>query len=72
MFYTLGMRVSVNPEVCDANAVCVNAAPDVFELLDEGVLRILLPEPPPEHQDAVQNAVSWCPKQALRFVESED
>jgi ferredoxin len=62
------MRVTVTPLSCDANAMCIDAAPDVFELGDDDVVRIVLPEPPPERADAVREAVYRCPKQALRIV----
>ena len=65
------MLVTVDPVLCEANAVCVFEAPDVFELADDDALRILLPQPLPEHEAAVRDAVTMCPKQALRIVESD-
>ena len=59
------MRVEVDKLSCEANAVCVGIAPDVFQLDDEDVLHILLPEPPPELADQVREAVIGCPKLAL-------
>ncbi|MFD2349116.1 ferredoxin [Nonomuraea ferruginea] len=41
------MKVSVDELVCEANAVCMGLAPEVFELDDDDQLHILLPEPPP-------------------------
>jgi len=67
----MDMKLIVDPTVCEANAVCIEAAPDVFELDEDDVLHILLPEPPPEQEEAVRLAVSSCPKQALRIIESE-
>lgn len=61
----------VDLTVCEGNALCVAAAPEVFELADDDVVRILSPEPSPEHEEAVRDAVYACPKQALRIVESE-
>lgn len=29
------MRVEVDPDLCESNAVCVGLAPDVFELGDD-------------------------------------
>jgi ferredoxin len=63
------VKVTVDPLLCEANALCIAAAPDVFDLVegDDGeTVRILLPAPPPELADAVYEAVDACPKQALR------
>lgn len=62
------MKVTVEPDLCEANGLCVAAAPDVFDLIDDDVVDILLPEPPPEIESAVAEAVIACPKQALRLL----
>ncbi|TYB46856.1 ferredoxin [Actinomadura chibensis] len=63
------MRVRVDPLVCEANAVCVGLAPDVFDLDDEDELQILRPDVPPEDADRVRHAVRSCPKAALTLDE---
>jgi ferredoxin len=62
------MMVTVDPDLCEANALCVAAASEVFDLVDDDVVDILLPEPPPEMESAVAEAVIACPKQALRIL----
>lgn len=62
------MKVKVDEMLCEANAVCMGLAPEVFEVDEEDQLRILLPEPPPELADRVRHAVRSCPKTAL-FIE---
>jgi ferredoxin len=62
------MKVIVDPELCEANALCVAEAPDVFDLSGDEVVDILVPEPPPEMESAVADAVVACPKQALRII----
>jgi ferredoxin len=62
------MKVTVDPDLCEANALCVAAAPEVFDLMDDDVVDILLPEPPPEMESAVAEAVIACLKQALRIL----
>ncbi|MCK2212893.1 ferredoxin [Actinomadura sp. ATCC 31491] len=63
------MRVKVDELVCEANAVCMGLAPEVFEVDDDDQLHILLPEPPPELHDRVRHAVRSCPKAALSIEE---
>ena len=36
------MKVTVDPDLCEANALCVAAAPEVFDLVDDDVVDILL------------------------------
>jgi ferredoxin len=62
------MKVTVDPDLCEADALCVAAAPEVFDLIDDDVVDIHLPEPPPEMESAVAEAVIACPKQALRIL----
>jgi ferredoxin len=62
------MKVTVDPDLCEANALCVAEVPEVFDLRDDEVVDILLPEPPPELESAVADAVIACPKQALRVI----
>ncbi len=62
------MKVVVDPTLCEANALCVEAAPQVFEL-DDDVLRIARPVLAPGQEEAARFAVLSCPKQALRIVD---
>jgi ferredoxin len=62
------MKGTVDPDLCEANASCVAEAPEVFDLSDDEVVDILLPEPPTEMESTVVDAVAACPKQALRII----
>ena len=61
------MRVVVDFDVCESNAVCMAIAPEVFEVRDDDFLYILMEEPPDELRDKVEEAVRRCPKQAIRL-----
>jgi ferredoxin len=63
------MKVSVDHDACEANAVCVGLAPEVFEVDDEDNLHILVAPVPDGLADAVRHAVRSCPKAALRLEE---
>ncbi|OBY29220.1 ferredoxin [Mycolicibacter kumamotonensis] len=66
------MRVAVDWGLCESNAVCQGIAPHVFEVGDDDKLRVLVDEVDPADQPLIENAVSSCPKQALRLVESQE
>ena len=59
------MRVEVDHDICEANAVCEDICPEVFHVDDEDNLVILQPEVPAEFQDQVREAVERCPRAAL-------
>jgi ferredoxin len=63
------MKIKVDYQVCEANAVCMGLAPEVFEVDENDDLQLLLPVPPPEAQDRVRHAVRSCPKAALSLEE---
>jgi ferredoxin len=62
------MEIRVDRTLCEANAVCVGLAPDIFELDDDEQLIIRQPDPPPDRVERVSLAVSRCPKNALQML----
>ncbi|TDQ46608.1 ferredoxin [Actinorugispora endophytica] len=60
------MRVNVDFDRCESNAVCVGIAPEVFEVRDDDYLYVLQETPGEELRDRVEEAVRMCPKQAIR------
>jgi ferredoxin len=63
------VRVDVDRDACEANAVCAGLVPEVFEVDDDDSLHILVDEVPGQLADGVLHAVSSCPKAALRLAE---
>jgi ferredoxin len=63
------VKVEVDRDACEANAVCAGLVPEVFEVDDEDQLHILTAEVPANLADAVRHAVRSCPKAALRLQE---
>ncbi|HEY1740930.1 MAG TPA: ferredoxin [Acidimicrobiia bacterium] len=59
------MKVIVDFDRCESNAVCMGIAPDVFEVRDDDFLYILQEEPPEEMRPKIEEAVRLCPKQAI-------
>jgi ferredoxin len=61
------MELTVNRDLCEANAVCCGLAPTVFELDDDENLVIKVPAPSDDLLPKVQKAVERCPKNALEL-----
>lgn len=59
------MRVVVDFDRCESNAVCMGIVPEVFEVRDDDFLYILMEEPPEELRPKVEEAARLCPKQAI-------
>ncbi len=59
------MKVHVDTEVCAGFGVCLGLCSEVFELNDDGYAIVLVSEVPPELEDAVRQAVSQCPSNAI-------
>ncbi|MEM7341120.1 MAG: ferredoxin [Actinomycetota bacterium] len=64
------MKVVVNFDLCESNAVCMGIAPEVFEVRDDDFLYILNEDPGPELHDKVRESAERCPKQAITLEES--
>ncbi|MEO6121885.1 MAG: ferredoxin [Acidimicrobiales bacterium] len=59
------MRVSVDFDRCQSNGVCMDKAPEVFELRDDGFLYVLVDEPDEALRPKVVEAARHCPTQAI-------
>jgi ferredoxin len=59
------MRVVVDFDLCESNALCMAAAPEVFEVRDDDFLYVLDENPPEELRDKVVAAMRSCPKNAI-------
>jgi ferredoxin len=61
------MKVVVDFDLCESNALCMAAAPEVFEVRDDDFLYVLQEHPPESLRSKVEVAVRNCPKQAIRL-----
>jgi ferredoxin len=59
------MKVIVDFDRCEANAVCMQICPEVFDLRDDDTLHILIEEPGESLRHKVMDAVRRCPRQAI-------
>ncbi len=61
------MKVIVDYDLCEANAVCMSKVPEVFRVDDDDNLHVLMDEIPEALRPKVEDAVRLCPRQALRI-----
>jgi ferredoxin len=63
------LRIVVNRELCESNAVCEKLAPAVFHVDEGDLLQVRAGAPSDEELAAVKDAVRLCPRQALSLVD---
>ncbi|ALG85933.1 ferredoxin [Gordonia phthalatica] len=63
------MRITVDHDLCESNAVCVGMAPDVFELDDDDYLLILTDDVAESRREEMRQVVASCPRSALSIVD---
>jgi ferredoxin len=63
------MRVVVDYDRCQSNAVCMGILPEVFEVRDDNFLYVLNEDPPEKYRDSLLQAVASCPTQAISLAE---
>jgi ferredoxin len=61
------MKVIVDFEVCQSHGLCMQAAPEVFELRDDGFLYVLQETPAENLRKKVEIAVRECPTGAIKL-----
>jgi ferredoxin len=64
------MKITVDMDSCQSNALCMSAAPQVFEVRDDGFLYLLIEEIPGDDSSAalrkqVEEGARLCPTQAI-------
>jgi ferredoxin len=65
------LRLEVDPDICMGMGYCARTAPALFELDDDGVVRLVGADPvgpvdvPEEHRSAAGEATGLCPSGAI-------
>jgi len=65
----MALQVVVDWELCESNALCVEACPEVFRVDDDDNLQILIETPDASLRDRLREAERVCPRQAIQIVE---
>ena len=59
------MKVVVDQSICNLHGLCVETAPEVFEIGHDGALHVLDETPPEGVRAKVDKAVRECPTGAI-------
>ena len=60
------MKIKVDFDLCESNALCEGLAPEVFELDDDDFLQLKTDE----NIESVRRAVAACPRAAISLEEA--
>jgi ferredoxin len=63
------MKIKVDFDLCESNALCEALAPDVFELDDDDLLQLRTDQTTDENVENVERAVAACPRAAISLEE---
>ena len=64
------MRIVVDHNLCEGNAVCVRVCPEVFAVGEDDQARLLIENPGESLRANIEAAVARCPRQALSLRET--
>lgn len=63
------MRIVVDYDLCEGNAVCMRVAPEVFAVGEDDRAQVLQDNPSEGLRAVIETAVRRCPRQALTLVD---
>jgi len=61
------MKIIVDFDLCQSHGLCTQAAPEIFEIRDDGFLYILNETPPDSLKSKAEKAQRECPTGAIRI-----
>jgi len=64
------MKIKVDFDLCESNALCEALAPENFQIDDNDFLQVIDERVTDENRDQVLQAVAACPKSAISVVEA--
>ncbi len=63
------MKIVVDYDLCESNAICMDIAPEVFEVRDDDFLYVLNENPAEDQRAKMEEAIQRCPKQAISLAD---
>jgi len=62
------MHVTVEEDMCEGHGLCVDIAPEVFRLRDDGLAEVVLEEPDVSLEESAKEAARKCPASAIAIA----
>ncbi len=62
------MKVEVDQDLCISCGTCIDMCPDVFNWNDDGKAEVVVETVPDELEEDVEEAVEFCPTDAISEV----
>jgi ferredoxin len=62
------MKIVIDYDLCEANALCMEAAPEVFRVEEDDTLTVLIEQPGEDLRHKVEEAARLCPRQAITIA----
>ena len=62
------MKIVVDYDLCEANALCMGVAPEVFRVEEDDTLTVLIEAPGEALRAKVEEAARLCPRQAITIA----
>ena len=59
------MRPEIDESLCIGDAICVDICPEVFEMGDDDLARVINEDPDASLEDRVREAADACPTSAI-------
>lgn len=63
------MRIRVDEELCTGCAICADTCPNLFEMTEDGIAKVLVEEVPPEEESCAGEAADSCASEAIIIEE---
>ena len=63
------MKVSIDETLCTGCSVCVTELPEVFEMGDDGLAKVIMASPESELADKAKEVAPMCPASAITVEE---
>ena len=63
------MKAKVDREICSGDGICAELCPEVFEMDDEDLAKVIVDEVPPDAEETCRDAAESCPESCIEIEE---